>query len=154
MAIDLLRVLSSFADMNLTASWGWAMDPIPTPIRSVVTTVIHMGVPNVGISFHPFIPLAMMLSKVPSATLISQSCPRLLKASVTPPSCQNVNTRMNTIPTNMIPACRASLYMTAMTPPNVTYIATMRERPRRATFLSRPMVTAMRLTPPMRTAAQ
>ena len=39
------------------------------------------------------------------------------KAFVTPPRVENVTMRMTTIPMNMIPACRASLYMTAMIPP-------------------------------------
>ena len=57
-------------------------------------------------------------------------------------------------PTSISAPCMASVYMTAMSPPKITYDAVMAANPRMATFLSIPNVTSMKLAPPMMMAAQ
>ena len=86
---DLLRSLSDFADMNLTASWGWVRAPMPTPRRNVVTTVIHSLDPKLEKLVHPLNPSSVPVED-PSESqtwekFVSQRSTRALLPAVTPP---------------------------------------------------------------------
>ena len=67
--------------MKRTASWGWAIAPIPTPNIIDETKFHQNGLPVVGKVVQPVAPVTFALSGKSGAILLNNSC-----AWVTPPS--------------------------------------------------------------------